>query len=178
MWPSGAARGRLGGAGLKHGLRRGQAPGAPQAGVQRQGDRPFAEGGGGGESGPGLGPGGRPFQFERNVFVGADGGVGPVPGPAVGIGSRIGGLGEGPVHRPSVAGHGGVVDRGAHQWVAEADPDAEVDQFRRLGRGGCLGADAQLTSGPPEQTHSPTGSAAAISNNSRVSRGSDSTRRR
>ena len=57
------------------------------------------------------------------------------------------------MHRPPVAGHGGVVDRGAHQWVAEADPDAEVDQFRRLGRGGCFGADAQLTSGPPEQTH-------------------------
>jgi hypothetical protein len=130
-----------------------QATGATLVRVQREIGRTLVKGCGGGQPGPGAGAGGRTFQFGGDVFVRTDGGVGAVPCTAIGIDAWIGGVRQCPVNRPPVAELGSVVDRGAHEWVAEADPGAEVDQFGGLGGGRRLRADVQLLGGAPEQTH-------------------------
>jgi len=99
-----------------------------------------------------LGPAGGSLQLGGDVLIGPSCCLGPVPGPAIGIGARIGGLGDGLVGAAAVAGRRCLVDGGADQRVAEGDLGADGEQPVCLGRGGgVLGAGAKLSGSPPQQ---------------------------
>ena len=90
--------------------------------------------------------------------------VSAMPRPTIGIGIRIGRLGQRPM-RVSPLGRGRrPVDRGSHQWMPEADTGSDLDQLRVFGRGErarsrCRAARAARQT----SVASPIGSAAASS---------------
>ena len=74
-----------------------------------------------------------------------------MPGPAIGIGSRIGGLGQSTVGQATVADWCRLIDRRPDQRVAENDPRPNGQQPVGLGRGDRVGADAKVPGGAPQQ---------------------------
>ena len=69
----------------------------------------------------------------------------------VGIGARVGGLGDGPVGKPAVGGWCRLVNGGADQRMAEGDPGSNGEQPVGFGRGGSLVGDAKASGCPPQQ---------------------------
>ena len=67
-----------------------------------QRDRSLQERRGRGQSAAGLRPPSRPFQLRCDLLVRPDHGLGPVPGPAIRIGQRVGHLGQRTVQLPPV----------------------------------------------------------------------------
>ena len=62
-----------------------------------------------GQPAAGLRPPGRPLQLRRDLLVRSGRGLGPVPGPAIRIGQRVGHLGQ--RARASAAGQANDADR-------------------------------------------------------------------
>jgi hypothetical protein len=120
-------------------------------GFGRQHRRPLEERGRRDEPSARLCPAGRAFQLGRDLLVRSGRGLCPVPGAAIGVNVGIGGLGEGAVHVLPLTDRGGPVGHRAHQRMSEPDPRTEVDQVRRCGRGGSVGAEPEPTGGAPEQ---------------------------
>ena len=138
-------------AGLQAGLRRGQdASGVPRR-IGGQRHRSFKERRGRGQPAAGLRPAGRTLELRGNLLVRPGSGLGPVPGPAVRIGLRVGRLGQRRVHLLPVRERGRAVGRRARQRMPEPDPGAELDQARLHRRRPRLDADAQPPGRPPDQ---------------------------
>ncbi len=138
-------------AGLILSLRGGECAHCARRRPGRQRGGAFEERGRRGQPAARLRPAGASLQFGGDVLIGPRCGLGPVPGPAVGIGARIGGLGDSKVGAAAVAGRGRVVDGRADQRMAEDDPAGDGEQPVCLGRGGGVGADAKISGGPPQQ---------------------------
>ena len=138
-------------AGLQVGLRRGERPLGPAGGIDAQQHRTLQERRGRGQPAAGLGPVRRPLQLGRDLFVRAGRGLGPVPGPQVRFGHRVGDLGQRPVHLLPVLDRRGPVDRRAQQRVPEPHLGLELHQAGLDRRGGRLRPDAQPLGRPPHQ---------------------------
>ncbi len=120
--------------------------------LQRQRRGTFEERGRRGRATARLRPAGRSLQLGGDTLIRPGCGLGPVPGPAVPIGARIGGLGDSQVSAAAVGGRRRPVDGGADQRVTEDDPGIYSDQPVRLGRGGgSIGADVKIPGRPPQQ---------------------------
>ena len=142
-------------AGPPAGLRRGQrAPGAARR-IGRQRRRPLPERRGGRQPAAGLRPPGRPFELGGHVLIRTRRGRGPVPGPPVRIGLRIGGLGQRRVRPLPVRDRGRPVDRRTDQRMPEPHPAAELHQARLHRRPRRRRADPELPGGPPHQHRIP-----------------------
>ncbi len=137
------------------GLRRREHPLRTTSRVGGQQRRTLAERGRGGKSAAALRPAGRALQLRRGVLVRPGGGVGPVPGAAVGIDRRIGGLGQGAVHLLFLPGRRRPVGGRAHQRVPEQHPGAELGQARVGRRPRRVGADPEPPGRPPDQCRIP-----------------------
>jgi hypothetical protein len=116
------AQGRVGCAGLVCGLRRGKRALRPELRLGRQFGGPCEEGGRRAQTAARLRAAGRAFELRGDILVGPRCRLGAMPGPAIGIGSRIGGLGESTVGDAPVASRRRLVDGRADQRVAENDP--------------------------------------------------------
>ena len=95
--------GRVGHPRLVLGLRCGQRAGGARPRRWRQCSGAFEEGSGRGQAPAGVRAARRALQLGSDALIGLKRGLGPVPGPPVGIGTRIGGLGDGVVGPPAVA---------------------------------------------------------------------------
>ena len=115
-------------AGVPLGPGRREQPLRPAAGFGGQHRRALQERGRRGQAAAGLGPAGRTLQLGGDVLVGPGRGLGPVPGPAVGIDLQIGDLGQRTVHGLPVPQRRGPVGRRPHQRVPEPHVGAELDQ--------------------------------------------------
>ena len=93
----------------------------------------------------------RALQLGSDALIGLKRGLGPVPGPPVGIGARIGGLGDGVVGPPAIARRRGLVDGGTDQRVAEGDPGSRGEQPGCLGGASGVRADAKAPGRAPQQ---------------------------
>jgi hypothetical protein len=78
----------------------------------------------------GLRPARRPLQLRRGILVGPGHGLGPVPGPVLRRSLRVGGLGQGAVHRLPVRNRRRPVRYRAQQRMPESHPGAELHQAR------------------------------------------------
>jgi len=157
VWRSGLRhvkplRHRVQRSGTDLGLRCRQRSFGPPRRVRRQRRGALEERGGGGQAAPRLGQVGRPLEFGGYILVGPRRGLGPVPGTAIRVRLRIGGLRQGAVHQLPVAERGGLVGRRANQRMLEPHPGTELEQpgLRRR-RGGGLGRDSQPSGGSPQQ---------------------------
>ena len=156
-------------AGPQAGLRRGQRAPGPARRIGRQRRRPLPERRGGGQPAAGLGPPGRPFELGGDVLIRPGRGRGPVPGPPVRIGLRVGGLGQRRV-RPSAGPGPGPTGR-----PPSGPADAGTAPGRRTRSGPPpppAGPPAAPIASCPAARHtstgSPVGSAAATSSSRRV----------
>ena len=98
-----------------------------------------------------LRPAGRPLQVGGNLLVGAVGSLGPVPGPPVGVGDRIGRLHQRQVRRLPFRQRRRPVGGRPQQRMPEPHPGADLRQpgiHRRRRR---LEGDPQLPGRPPYQ---------------------------
>ena len=146
---------RLGGSGLELRLRRSQRSGAAPGGIGREVGRPLEEGGRRRYATAALCPIGRAFQLAGHRLVGAERRLGAMPRPAVGVGVRIGHLGQRAMYLLPLLPRGRAVGRGARQRMTEPHPGAELDQPVRLGRRGGVGADPEHLGRTPQQGHVP-----------------------
>lgn len=144
--------GRLTDARVEVGLRRVQGALDPAAGVRRQDGRALQERGRGRHATACLGPCGALLELGRDVLVGADHGLGPMPRPAVRRHDRIGHPGQSAVSRPALARPGSPVDRRPGERMTEPDPRGELGQLHGGGlRAGAGDVDAQCPRGRPQQ---------------------------
>jgi hypothetical protein len=97
----------------------------------------------------------RAFEFGRDILVRAHRGTGAVPGAAVRIEVRVGGVSQRLVNLPPLRRGRRTVDGRTNERMPEPGPVAELDQARRLGGGRRVGTDAQPLRGAPEQRHVP-----------------------
>ena len=159
-------------AGLHARLRRRQrALGVPRR-IGGQQHRPFQERRGRGQPAPGLRSPGRSLQLRGDLLIRPGRGLGPVPGPAVRIGLRIGHLGQRRVHLLSVGERRRPVGHRTCQRMPEPHPAAELDQPRlcRRRRRGWTGMPSRPAA-RQTSARSPDGSAAASCSSRRVSAG-------
>jgi hypothetical protein len=77
----------------------------------------------------------------------------PVPGATIGIGIRIGRLGQRSMHFLAVAKVSGPVGGRAHERMAEPHPDPELDQAGLLGRPARVASDPEALCRAPQQAH-------------------------
>jgi len=96
-------------------------------------------------------PAGRTLELGGDVLIWLGCCLGPVPRPAVGIGSRFGGLGQGVVGPAALPCRRRLVDGGADQRVAEGHPGGHGEQSVCLRRAGGVRADAQVPRSGPQQ---------------------------
>jgi hypothetical protein len=96
---------------------------------------------------------GRSFQLMGHRLVGPGRRLRPMPGAAIGVGGRIGRLGQRSMHILAVVEVSGPIGRRADEWMAEAHADAEVDQRGRLGRLPRVPSDPQALGRAPQQAH-------------------------
>lgn len=155
----------------------GQRPGSSARRVRCQFGRPLQERGRGGDTSSGGRAVGGFLEFVGDIVIGAERGVGAVPGPAIRVGVRIGLVGERAVGRAAIVDVGGEVGGRAHQRMAEADPGADLDESLGLCMRGVVGVIPIRCAARINRALSPTGSAAAASNSFCVGAGSDLTRR-
>ena len=98
------------------------------AGVGGEVGGAFEKRSGSSEAAAGLSPGGGVFEGVGDSGVGVSGGLGGVPGVAVGVGVRVGGVGEGVVGAAALV-KAAVVDGGALKGVVEADLVVDGEEF-------------------------------------------------
>ena len=110
------------------GLGRGERPRGPLGGVRGERHGPLPERGGGGDPAAAPGPVRGADQLAGHRLVRPGRGVRAMPGPAVGVGQRIGRRGQRVVGRSPVRRRGGPVDGRAHQRMPEAHVRADVQQ--------------------------------------------------
>ena len=135
--------------GLDLGRRRGQRPvGAPRR-VRGQPGRALQERGRRGQPRARLGPAGLPLELGGDSLIGVRRGLGPVPGPPVGVG-RAGGLRQGAVRGPPVVHRRRPVGRRTRRRVPESHPGTELQQARPGYRRHGLNRDAQPPGGAPD----------------------------
>ena len=108
-------QGRIERASLVRGLRRGQRPLRPARRVQGQRGRALQEGGRRGQPAARLGPARRALQLRSDVLIGPRRRLRAVPGPAIGIGLRIGRVGQCLVRGPPFGRRRAPVHRRPHQ---------------------------------------------------------------
>jgi hypothetical protein len=101
----------------------------------------------------GLRPVGRALQLVRHRLVGPGRRLRPVPGATIGIGIRIGRLGQRSMHLLAVARVSGPVGGRPHEWMAEPHPDPELDQPGVLGRHTRVASDPEALGRAPQQAH-------------------------
>ena len=106
----------------------------PESRLGRESGGPFEEGGCRGQAAAGLRPAGGSLELGGDVLIRPGCCLGPVPGPAVGIGAGIGGLGEGTVDAAAAGGRCRLIDGRTDQRVAEGDPGRYREQPVGLGR--------------------------------------------
>jgi hypothetical protein len=146
---------RIEGTRVMLGLRRGQRPPGPSRRIRRQRRGPLQERRRGGQAAACLRPPGRALQLRGDTLIRPGGGLRPVPGAAVRIDRRIGGLGQGPVNLLFLPSRRRPVSGRARQRMPEQHPAAELGQAR-VGRGPRrFGADPQPPSRPPDQRQIP-----------------------
>ena len=138
-------------AGVPHRVGRREQPLRPADGFAGQQRRLLQERGRRRHAAPGLRPAGRTLQLRRDVLVGTRRRLSPVPGPPVGVGLRIGDLGQGPVYLPPVVERGRPVGHRAHQRMAQPDLGAELEQPGLGRRRYRPGADPEALGGLPHQ---------------------------
>ena len=146
---------RVGRAGVELRLGCGEGTRSPATGIGRQLDRPGEERGGSRDPAARQRPVGGALELMRHDLVGARGGMRAVPRPAVGIGVRVGRIGQRSMGLASVRARRCPIRRGAHERVTKAHPGAEVDQIRGFGRRGCIGRDPEPVGCAPQQAHVP-----------------------
>ena len=76
-----------------------------------------------------------------------------VPGPPIGVGLRIGGVGERGVTAAARLGRSGSVGRRAHERVPKAHTRTQLDQPRVLSRDHGVGSDAEFVQRAQQQSH-------------------------
>ena len=101
----------------------------------------------------GLRPVGRALQLVRHRLVRPGRRLRPMPGATIGIGIRIGRVGQRPMHFLAVAKVCGSVGGRAHEWMAEPHPDPELDQPGLLGRPARVPSDPEALGRAPQQAH-------------------------
>ena len=138
-------------AGLHAGHRRGQDALGETGRIGGQRHRTLQERGGRGQPAAGLRPPGRPLQLRSDLLIRPGRGLGPVPGPPVRIGRRVGHLGQRGVHLPPLGERCRLVGRRADQRMPEPDPGAELHQARLHRRLPGLDRQVQLPGGSPDQ---------------------------
>ena len=104
-----------------------------------------------GQAAAALGSVGGALELLGDFLVGARGGLGEVPGAAVGIDLCVGDLRKGAVRALSLLKRRGLVGRRAHQRMAEPHARVELDQAGLYGRGRRVGPDREPLCGSPEQ---------------------------
>ena len=133
------------------GLRRGEGTLGSPAGLRRQRDRAFQEGGRGAQPGARLRAAGRLLELGGNLLVRAERSMRAVPCTAIGIELRIRDLRQSPMYVPPLAGGSGVVDRRTKKRMTERDTCAHRDQVGRLRRRSCLDRNPELGCGSPQK---------------------------
>ena len=103
-----------------------QRPASAQRTVGCEGGRAFQERRGRGNPSAGLGSTRGPHQLGRHILVHAGGSLGAMPGAAVCVENRIGGLSQGSMDELPVAFLCDGVGRRPNQRVGELDPRADV----------------------------------------------------
>ena len=119
--------------------------------ISSQQHRPVQERRGRRHPAPGLRPARRLLELDGDLLVRPSRGLGPVPGPAIRIGLRIGHLRQRRVHLPPLGQRRRPVRRGTQQRMPEAHPAAELGQPRLYGRRRILDGDAEPPGRPPHQ---------------------------
>ena len=99
-----------------------------RARIERERDGALEQRGGGRHASARLRAAGRALQLVGHVVVGAERGLGAVPGTPVRIRVGIGGVGERPVCGAPVLGRRFLVDRRAEERMPERDAAAELEQ--------------------------------------------------
>ena len=156
------------------GLRCGQRPLRAARRVERQPGGLLQERGRRRETTAALCPACALLKFGSNFLIWARRGLGPVPGPPVRIGGRVGGLGQRAVQLLPRLDRCRPVGRRAHQRMPEPHPGAELGQSRLHRRPCRPGPIASRPAARHTSTGSPVGSAAASCTSRRVCAGSAS----
>jgi hypothetical protein len=112
----------------------GQRPRRPASRVGRQPGGLLEKGGGCGEAPSCLRPSRRALELDGDVLVGPRGGVGAVPGAAIGIDVGVGRLGQRSVRAAAIRRRRRPIDRRAHQRMSKAHARTELDQSSNFGR--------------------------------------------
>ncbi len=133
------------------GLRRGQRPPRAPGRIRGQHGRALQERRGRGQPAARLRPPGRALKLGRHVLAGLRCRLGPVPGPAVRIGLRIGDLRQSRVSSLPVPERRRPVGRRAHQRMPEPHLPAELHQPRMRGRLTRVRRDRQPAGSLPHQ---------------------------
>ena len=128
---------------LELGLGRGQRPPTTTGRVRRQLGRSLEERGGGGDAAASPRAPGRALQLVGDGLVETRCRVRAMPGAPIGIDVGIGRLGQRPMHLLAVEHGRRLVDRRAHQRVAEPHMCTELDQSRRLRRRRRVGSEPE-----------------------------------
>ena len=115
----------------------------------------LAEGGGRRQAAAGPGLAGRAFEFGGDVLVEPGRRVRTVPGPAIGIDVRVGGLGEGPVSALALLRRSRPVDRGPGERMTEPQLAARLDEPGRGRRRRGLRLHTELIGRTPYQHRVP-----------------------
>ncbi len=116
------------------GLRRGQRALRPARRIGRELGSPLQERGRCGDAAAALRAAGGALELGRDVLVGPGRRLGAMPGTAIGIDVRVGGLRQRLVHAAEVFRRRGPVDGRAHQRMPKPYAGAELEQAGR-GRG-------------------------------------------
>jgi hypothetical protein len=133
------------------GLRCGQRPLCAARRVERQPGGPLQERGRRRETTAAPCPACGLLKFGSNFLIWARRGLGPVPGPPVRVGSRVGGLGQRAVQLLPGLDRCRPVGRRAHQRMPEPHPGAELRQPRLRRRLRRPGANREPPGRPPHQ---------------------------
>jgi hypothetical protein len=91
------------------------------------------------------------LEVRCHVLVRGERGIGAMPRAAVGVELAIDGVRERPMHRPSLLGERGAVNRGAQQRMAERHARVDRDQLGRLCGRSSIGRETDRCGGSPEQ---------------------------
>ena len=121
------------------------------SGFRRQDRRSLEERGRRGEAPARMRSAGRALELLGDVLVGPRGGLGPVPGAAIGIDLRISDIRQCAVHRMPFLGRRRPVGRRAHQRMTKPYAGAELEQAGLGCRGRSLSRDSEPLGCSPHQ---------------------------
>src|SRR4029077_11396806 len=98
----------------------------------------------------GLSPAGRQLELERNVLVGCERRLSPMPGATIRIERDVGGLGQRSMYVSTLVGGRSSVDRRPKQGVAKRDSRTNGDEIVRFGGSGCFDRKPEHGSSSPQ----------------------------